>query len=140
MLPTPELVRQVIEDKGGDVTKPWLMKALGLPAYWIEELTVRVPGLTLRTIPADGPGRPREIYHLLKPFTVVKDWDSDMFEESCDSIRVSEDPEIFHVWADSGSDASDEAERLAEKKFGAEAAYYLHAVAVLKGHAEFAED
>ncbi|MGJ3559662.1 hypothetical protein ACR6C2_16960 [Streptomyces sp. INA 01156] len=76
----------------------------------------------------------------MKPFTVVKDWDSDMFEPECDDIRVSDDPEIFHVWAGSGSDASDEADRLAAEKFGEEVSYYLHAVAVLKGHSPFAED
>ncbi|MEV0471015.1 hypothetical protein [Streptomyces prunicolor] len=46
-----------------------------------------------------------------KPFTIVRDWDSDMFDEGCDDIRVSDDPQIFHVWAASGSDASAEAER-----------------------------
>jgi hypothetical protein len=76
----------------------------------------------------------------LKPFTIIRDWDSDMFESGCDDIRVSDDPQIFHVWAASGSDASDEVDRLADAQFGEEAAYYLHSVAVLQGHVPFATD
>jgi len=71
----------------------------------------------------------------LKPFTIVRDWDEDISDE----IRVDDDPQIFHVWAANGSDASDEAEREAADRFGA-AAYYLHPVAVLQGHSPFAED
>ncbi|MEV5883071.1 hypothetical protein AB0L74_10190 [Streptomyces sp. NPDC052020] len=76
----------------------------------------------------------------LRPFTVVQDWDSDMFAESCDDIQGSDDPQIFHVWAASGADASDEADRIAVERFGEEAAYYLSHVAILQGHAPFATD
>ncbi|MEU3825250.1 hypothetical protein AB0F36_07980 [Streptomyces sp. NPDC029080] len=76
----------------------------------------------------------------LKPFTVVRDWDSDWWEKECDDIRCTDDPQVFHVWADSGSDASDEAMREAEERFGETAASFLSAVAVLRGHAPFAED
>jgi hypothetical protein len=58
-----------------------------------------------------------------------------MFDAGCDDIRVQDDPEVFHVWAANASDASDEADRLAEEKFGEEVAYFLHSVAVLRGHA-----
>uniref|UniRef100_A0AAU3I7S4 Uncharacterized protein n=1 Tax=Streptomyces sp. NBC_01393 TaxID=2903851 RepID=A0AAU3I7S4_9ACTN len=75
-----------------------------------------------------------------KPFTVVCDWDSDMFDAGCDDLRVSDDPQIFHVWAATGSDASDEADRMAVAQFGEETAYFLHNVAVLRGHAHFAQD
>ncbi|MFF4706904.1 hypothetical protein [Streptomyces sp. NPDC001297] len=75
----------------------------------------------------------------LEPFTVVRDWDSDMFDAGCDDIRVTEDPEVFHVWAANSSDASDEADRLAEERFGEEVAYFLHSVAVLRGHAPLAD-
>ncbi|MET8164663.1 hypothetical protein ABZT34_10445 [Streptomyces sp. NPDC005329] len=75
----------------------------------------------------------------LKPFTIVRDWDSDMFDAGCDDIRAGEDPEVFHVWAANASDASDEADRLAEEEFGEEVAYYLHSVAVLRGHAPLAD-
>jgi hypothetical protein len=76
----------------------------------------------------------------LKPFTVIRDWDYDMTDAGCDEIRASDDPQAFYVWAASGSDASDEAEREAVERFGEEAAYYLSPVAVLQGHAPFATD
>ncbi|MFE9525162.1 hypothetical protein [Streptomyces sp. NPDC006631] len=84
-----------------------------------------------------NPFAPRE--DGLNPFTVVRDWREDWWEQSTD-VRFTDEPQIFHVWAASGSDASDEAERLAELCWGAEAAGYSSAVAILRGHAPFAKD
>ncbi|MFE9456008.1 hypothetical protein [Streptomyces californicus] len=74
---------------------------------------------------------------ILRPFTVVRDWDNEVFEQG---PEVDEEPQIFHVWAKSGSDAYDESERLAVEKWGEGGAYWLRAVAVLQGHAYFAQD
>lgn len=74
---------------------------------------------------------------MLKPFTVIKDWDMEVWDQE---FEVDEDPQMFHVWARSGADASDEANDQAVKKWGEKAADYLHFVAVLQGHALFAED
>lgn len=76
----------------------------------------------------------------MKPFTVIRDWDSDWWEAVCDGIRCTDEPQMFHVWAGSGSDASDEATDEAVNRFGEDAAQYLSAVAVLQGHVPFAQD
>lgn len=84
-----------------------------------------------------NPFAPRE--DGMQPFTVVRDWDSDWWDLSTD-VRFTDEPQIFHVWAARGADASDEAERLAEECWGEVAAGYSTAVAVLRGHAPFARD
>lgn len=76
----------------------------------------------------------------LKPFTVVRDWDSDWYESRCDDIRCTDDPQVFHVWAATGSDACDEADKEAAERLGEEVVGFLSSVAVFKGHAYFAED
>ncbi len=75
----------------------------------------------------------------LKPFTVVRDWDPEIFIEGWEQFHMTDEPQLFHVWATSGSNASDEAESEAVKRFG-ESASYLHAVAVLQGHVPFAQN
>ncbi len=69
----------------------------------------------------------------LKPFTVVKDWNPEVWDE----VGASEsEAQLFHVWAESNDDAVDEAEELAVTRLGSMASH-LHSVAVLAGHAKF---
>lgn len=75
----------------------------------------------------------------MKPFTVVRDWGEEWWDLGTD-VRFADEPQLFHVWAASGADASDEAERLAEERWGAEAAAYSTPAAILRGHALFATD
>ncbi|QUI30707.1 hypothetical protein H9W91_07415 [Streptomyces alfalfae] len=103
----------------------------------IARLLARVlPEAPRQPVPA-SPAAPAPV---LKPYTVVRDWDADWFDEGCDEIRCTDSPQVFHVWAENACDASDEAEDQARERFTAEQTYYLHATAVLHGHAYLVND
>ncbi|MCY0943478.1 hypothetical protein [Streptomyces antarcticus] len=73
-----------------------------------------------------------------RPYTVVMDWESDWWEFGAGAARAeggSDDPVVYHVWADNACDASDESDEEAVKEFGEAVARYLKHVAVLHGHA-----
>lgn len=78
----------------------------------------------------------------MRPFTVIKDWDAETFHKRNNTglAEADAEPQMFHVWARTGSDASDEADRMAEEKWGRRIGDYLHPVAVLRGHVQFATD
>lgn len=97
-------------------------------------------GFPLRLSSIEDIRRAVEAKNAPKPFTVVMDWASDMFDEESDHLQVDEDPQVFRVLAATGSDACDEADRLAVEMWGEEAAGYLHNVAVFQGHPLAATD
>jgi hypothetical protein len=76
----------------------------------------------------------------LKPFTIIRDWDADWWDKAGDGIRFTDEPQMFQVWAASGSDASDEVERVAVEQWGESAFNFSKPVAVLQGHVPFAQD
>ncbi|GGX08010.1 hypothetical protein GCM10010341_32000 [Streptomyces noursei] len=77
-----------------------------------------------------------------RPYTVVMDWESDWFESGADDVRGGgqDEPVVFHVWAPSASDASDESDRLAVETFGEDVASYLSHIVVQHGHAPLVRD
>ncbi|MBD0739820.1 hypothetical protein [Streptomyces sp. CBMA29] len=61
----------------------------------------------------------------MKPFTVIFDWDSSQDGEAV----------LFHVTAPDARSAHEEAERLADTRYGSDAEY-LYSVMTLVGHAD----
>ncbi|MCZ1015634.1 hypothetical protein [Streptomyces noursei] len=73
----------------------------------------------------------------MKPYTVIRDWSSDYWER-CDAL--TDEPQVFHVWAKNACDANDEAEQLMGERFPEDHVDYLHPVAILHGHAPLVRD
>ncbi|QLE71128.1 hypothetical protein FGW37_05485 [Streptomyces rectiverticillatus] len=76
-----------------------------------------------------------------KPYTVVRSWDDDWWDSAArQSGDGADEAQVFHVWAHSADDASDEADELALALFGRRVAGYLRTVVILHGHAPEVEE